>query len=416
MNYKLFIERNKAITYDDWIKAVEAIEGVRINDTNTVGINPKTGEEVSITAKRGDAEVFFSKSNAWHKVYSFGQSISFHSPSKWDKDDNEIRIATFQLAHILNAKIKNEVGDVIDNESVQNNRSKTNTVTESKIKTKIAPNRFMAITNTIRSRFTKIIKKNTKNTLSTENYSKPLSIEVIVDCNSFTSALDVWESLYPFHSSFLDKVFYNKLTGNNIPGTNMADALKRNNDNSFSFRVGEGNIFYNNGGSRFSRAGRIVINNLAANSQEAESFIALLLKDDRFVQARLYDDQYNLLQNATCISAFKNLDLPFDHLPMCSNNLPYPLTQEIIDITQNPGRNVGRIDYVEMIGSTMWLSDRFWPLAGSDKEELISNADFNVSPIGCLTKVVALDKPFTMSAGTEAELQNRLRTLLYKKG
>jgi hypothetical protein len=413
MNCKLYIERNSPITIDDWVNAVGLAEGVRINDEDKVGINPKTGEKVTVTAKEGDAEVFLSKGKVWKRIYSFGHSISFHAPQSWNKEDDEIRVVTFELANLLNALVVNEVGEVVDcNPTI---KPTLNSDTESLIETKSLLTMFRFMLNKIRSLYLKLLKTCSNFTHLDDISSPVINVEIVVSCNSFSSALEVWQSLAPLHSLVLSKELYNEFTGNDIPSANLEGALRRVNDNCFSLRVGEGSLFYTNSGGQGSRDGRILIDGLAVSSEEVEGFIALLLTDDRFVQARTYDKQYDFLQNSINTFAFKNLDLPFEHLPMCSNNLPFPLTQEIIDIKQNPGRSIGKIDYREIVGSTMWLGDSFWLLSGGSKEVLLSDKKLKVSSIGNVTKVVALEKQFTMSEGKEAEIQDRMRSVLYKK-
>ncbi len=78
-----------------------------------------------------------------------------------------------------------------------------------------------------------------------------------------------------------------------------------------------------------------------------------------FLSARSFDRQYERLQNATSLGPHKNAGVDIRTLQMVSNGLPYPLEQEIVDISQNPGRRVLRNGFVEAIGPTMRFSSSF---------------------------------------------------------
>jgi len=132
-----------------------------------------------------------------------------------------------------------------------------------------------------------------------------------------------------------------------------------------------------------------------------------------FVQGWVVDVEYNHWQNAKDPIEYEIAGRDFTHLPMKSNGLPPPLQQMEIDTSNNPGRWVLRSGYVEAIGATMWLSKLFWDRVGRDRSNRVRSTDWI-----CTT---ALPKDVVEICVSEhcfvleetADLQNRLRELLY---
>jgi len=425
MTFELYIERKTPITITDWTTAVESIKGVRINDEDVVGINPQTGSEIRITSSEGDADVYLSKSKKWKKTYTYGPSISFDKPRNWNKSENEVRVATFQLAQLLSARVVDENGDVIEfkhnaatrkkpatkNVTVkESNPSRTNS-TKNKPETKLSELR-----NKVRLLLVDLIFKGLKKVRLVPEPPRKLSLDIVVKCNSFSSAYELWEALTPLHETALREPIYNELTGNAIEAKNFVGAIKRNNRNDFSFRLGEGAISYNNSGSARGEVGQVLLENLSSSAKQIEGWISGLLEDDRFVMARLIDRPYDIKQNMTDISMFEFKGYKHAHLPKISNNLPRPLDRLIVDISNNPARRILKLNYFEAIGSTMWLGKDFWTITGSDKARILG-ADgfdgFDVVEMGRSVRIRAQETVFTQSEGIEAERQNALRALLF---
>ena len=99
---------------------------------------------------------------------------------------------------------------------------------------------------------------------------------------------------------------------------------------------------------------------------------------------------------------------------MKGSGVPLPLPQIVIDTSKNAGRECLKTGYVEAVGSTMWLGNEFFSLTGADKEIVKSSDWLEVSELkpGIL-KIKAQKSCFTESEGKEAELQNKMRDLLY---
>jgi hypothetical protein len=97
---------------------------------------------------------------------------------------------------------------------------------------------------------------------------------------------------------------------------------------------------------------------------------------------------------------------------MKSNNLPPPLEQMIIDTSNNPGRRIIRMGYVEAVGSPIWLGRQFWERTGKDKNKVMETFAKESQLIEKdVLRIQVLDKPFTDSS--DVAIQNKLRETLY---
>jgi len=141
--------------------------------------------------------------------------------------------------------------------------------------------------------------------------------------------------------------------------------------------------------------------------------IVCSFSDINLLQAYICDIEYEKWQNTEDIRYYIGLDRDISQASLCHNNLPPPLDRMIIDTSRNPGRYCFRQGYLEAVGSTMWLGDEFWKLVGEHRRDALLAADWaevrEVAP-GILRIQVAPD-PFTDDS--TADLQNRLRALLY---
>ncbi|PYK01773.1 MAG: hypothetical protein DME23_03390 [Verrucomicrobia bacterium] len=134
------------------------------------------------------------------------------------------------------------------------------------------------------------------------------------------------------------------------------------------------------------------------------------------VMAAVLDRDYDYWQNAEDTLQYKAAGRSHAHLPMKSNGLPPPLTQDAIDISSNPGRRIVKIGFFEIVGYLMWFTDVFWNLAGVDKAAMYSVSECTITEEAPgLMRVQAGNKFFSSAEGEEARLQNRLREVLFGK-
>ena len=97
-----------------------------------------------------------------------------------------------------------------------------------------------------------------------------------------------------------------------------------------------------------------------------DSWVSPFLDELGFVQAWVSDVEYDHGQNASDPIEYTAVGRDYSHLPLKSNGLPFPLEQQVIDTSANPGRWTMRIGYIEAIGSTMWLGKNFWNAVGKE--------------------------------------------------
>jgi hypothetical protein len=135
---------------------------------------------------------------------------------------------------------------------------------------------------------------------------------------------------------------------------------------------------------------------------------------DGFVEAWAADVEYNHWQNAKDPIEYESAGRDFSHLSMKSNGLPPPLEQMEIDTSRNPGRWVLRSGYVEAVGALMWLSELFWDRVGRDHRHRLTSANWlNASEVAPGVVRIEVEGRRFIAEDT-AEVQDRLRALLYK--
>ena len=124
MAYGLHIERHeREISLEEWLSALESVEGVREKTDDTVAINPKTGEEIRIGRNDGDAEILittggflgFGRREEWCPAFQFfNGKASFKATKDIESPKNPVRTAAAQLATALSAKIIGDEGEEYD--------------------------------------------------------------------------------------------------------------------------------------------------------------------------------------------------------------------------------------------------------------------------------------------------------------
>ncbi len=117
MAYELLIWKDEGISLDEWEQAVNNCSLTKIDPSDVHGVNPKTGEVITIGGDIGDAAVRFSKSGllgvggkvTWRKVFRFKSTYgSFNYSESMESPQNPIRIAAVELAKLLGARILGE--------------------------------------------------------------------------------------------------------------------------------------------------------------------------------------------------------------------------------------------------------------------------------------------------------------------
>jgi hypothetical protein len=145
-----------------------------------------------------------------------------------------------------------------------------------------------------------------------------------------------------------------------------------------------------------------------------DMWVATLGSLDSFINARIYDVEYEFWQNAQDVSEYESNGRSYESLPIVSNGLPFPLTKQIIDISRNPGRRILRRGFVEGVGSTMWIGPNFIKRTKARLQKLRASQFYQVTPLHeNLFKIKVQEACFDCGEGKQALLQNQLRELLY---
>lgn len=239
-----------------------------------------------------------------------------------------------------------------------------------------------------------------------------LDVKVIMEYESFPYGIDIW-SLLNFDSVVLDCTEVKDIrTGKRISFEEYAKYLTDNKLEDFLVEICNGSIIFGN--SFNAELSKLEISNIFSNEKDVEAFIQPLILDDRFVQAYVYDREYDLWQNMEDIEYYNSEGRNYIGKPLISNGLPFPLERKIIDTSKNPGSWKFKKGYIESVSSTMWLGEKFWSKAGDNKEAVIKTDWLQIEELGSVTKLRLQGRPFTTSNGKEGILQNKLRNLLYK--
>ena len=134
-----------------------------------------------------------------------------------------------------------------------------------------------------------------------------------------------------------------------------------------------------------------------------------------FVHAWAIDRDYNYWQNAFDPIQFDSAGRSYEGLSMKSNGWPPPREKLIIDVSQNPGREILRTGFVEAVGGVLWLSNVFHNRTGCDPSALEQNLNLEYTSIG-ETQRFEIDKNLLAGADEDPAIANQLnsiRQLLY---
>ena len=147
-----------------------------------------------------------------------------------------------------------------------------------------------------------------------------------------------------------------------------------------------------------------------------DQWAAPFIGSRNFVMGYVVDSQYDFWQNAYDPIQYEARHRPFNHLPMKSNGLPYPLEKMIIDTSQNPGRRTLRNGYHEAVASVMWLGETFWHLTGADRKEIERSGWLQVAhPLAEVIRIQAAEEYFRTPDSASGEIQKKLRSVLFPR-
>lgn len=141
-----------------------------------------------------------------------------------------------------------------------------------------------------------------------------------------------------------------------------------------------------------------------------ENWLDPFLRSEAFIQAWVSDVEFDHWQNAKDLSFFTDRKDKLAAVEIISNNLPPPLTKDIVDISNNPGRRVLKQGYVECVGLSMWLSKKFWGKAGGFDIKRLRNAGWHISEV---SDNITLLESEVFAENHPESVQKLLRSALY---
>lgn len=204
---------------------------------------------------------------------------------------------------------------------------------------------------------------------------------------------------------------FKRSDGEVIPVAEFAKRLEK--QGKWGATVEAGGLLFQVGHVPAMRQGFVLIEEKipgAANSWDA--WVSPFLNEPDFVQAWVSDVEYDHWQNASDPIEYAAVGRDYGHLPLRSNGLPFPLEQQVVDTSANPGRWTMRAGYIEAVGSTMWLGGHFWHAVGKEPGAALDTAVFRINSVGGnVFKVVALDQCFCDQS--TADIQDKLRIALF---
>lgn len=132
-----------------------------------------------------------------------------------------------------------------------------------------------------------------------------------------------------------------------------------------------------------------------------------------FAQAILMDEAYDLFQNATFLSVHTRAGRSVDGLVL--EPAEEGTLSRRVNTSRNPGRRRDGYGYLEAVGSTMWLGQGFWRIAGKETKRGLLDGEWPeaVETDGGVLRVLAAPRCF--ADGDDPEVQYRLRELVYAK-
>ncbi len=187
--------------------------------------------------------------------------------------------------------------------------------------------------------------------------------------------------------------------------------VMRENADHFNLPFGDGDIIHCPIAS--SRLNRLELDGVVASIEDADAWLSPLLADPRFIQARVYDKEYDFWQNAFDPLQYQSAGRSTAGLKMKSNGLPHPLTKDVVDTSSNPGRSELGNGFIESVGAVMWLGDGLWEALGKTVPNWFALPGLRVQSHRGSVRIQAADAAFTAADGAEGERQDALRALLF---
>jgi hypothetical protein len=236
------------------------------------------------------------------------------------------------------------------------------------------------------------------------------SLDIITKCKAF-QPVEVWNMLRASHPELLEDAVECSLDDEPCMAADVAELLTASEKPHFGISVGSGSIQY--GHVNHHLHSLIWLDGLVGTMADAEAWIKPFLETKHFIQGWVYDAEYSRWQNAEDPLVYETAGRSLSGLPMKSNGLPFPLEQQVVDVSQNPGRRQLRHGYVEAVASTVWVSPKLIESLAVSEEQLTTETRFSIerSASGAV-RIQISESPITEADTLDSE-QDLLRSVLY---
>lgn len=114
MSYELHLERDPAISLQQWKAAVSSVAHVRLHSGGAATVNPATGEVISLGGVDGDAELEWEGGWALCFHWRTRGSISFQYTDEFEDPGSRVRAVVSELASLLGADVVGDEGEVYE--------------------------------------------------------------------------------------------------------------------------------------------------------------------------------------------------------------------------------------------------------------------------------------------------------------
>jgi hypothetical protein len=101
--------------------------------------------------------------------------------------------------------------------------------------------------------------------------------------------------------------------------------------------------------------------------EQLDAWIPRLANAGIAIHGRLTDPDWERWQNEEMLQNFETVGKPTAGLKLRWDT---DWERDVVDVSVNPGRSLGREGYVEVLGHEMWLMPAFWPKSGANKSAI----------------------------------------------
>lgn len=249
-----------------------------------------------------------------------------------------------------------------------------------------------------------------------------LSIEITLTYNAFEKAYELWD-MAGFTDALIEFEGLKKVCCNHALYDIKIENLNRSLKNSkkyYRFNVEKperekNELVYigylNPSASNLGRLDILDFDNLIKNR---DAWLKNIYSHESFIQCRVYNTEYSHIQNMESIQSYELKGLKHDHLPKINNEMPYPLNEDEVDTSGNPGYWTFRNGYLESVGSEMWLGKHFFNRVNLSVDDLKKVDWLELKELGNgVVYIKSYEYPFDNGEGEQKDIQDKLRCLLY---